>query len=150
MVRTWAYTIAESVCQREAHCNAQFSCNCICEIWLDICRFSAFWKTPPEKVENRSQVFGLVSKTFFSQWSSIISLPMKCLKSLTVCSGRPYEHVHAIRIEIRPIRNLKPMAVINSSHGERVKVRFIEWMGLCLSYMRGRLRKFIQEWEWLI
>jgi hypothetical protein len=29
---------------------------------MDICRFSVFWKTPPEKVENRSQVFGLVSK----------------------------------------------------------------------------------------
>jgi hypothetical protein len=31
---------------------------------MDICGFSAFSKTLPEKVENRFQVFGLVSKTF--------------------------------------------------------------------------------------
>jgi hypothetical protein len=65
IVRTWSYTIAESVFQRGAHCIVQFRSNVICEIWLDVCFFSVFWKTPPEKVEDRSQVFGLVSKTFF-------------------------------------------------------------------------------------
>jgi hypothetical protein len=65
MVCTRSYTIAESVFQRGAHCNAQFRSNGICEIWLDVCRFSPFWKTPPEKVENRSQVFGFGFENFF-------------------------------------------------------------------------------------
>jgi hypothetical protein len=33
---------------------------------MTICRFSAFWKTPPEKVENRSQVFDFGFENFFS------------------------------------------------------------------------------------
>ncbi|SAL98619.1 hypothetical protein [Absidia glauca] len=28
---------------------------------------------------------------------------MTCPKTLTVCSGRPHEHAHPIRIEIRPL-----------------------------------------------
>jgi hypothetical protein len=128
MVRTWAYTIAESVCQREAPCNAQFIKQW--HLWNlngHLPFFSLLENSARKGWEPFSGLRFGFRKLFFFQWSSIISLLMKCLATLTVCSGRPYEHVHPIRIAIRPLWKVEPVALLKWGNGDSL------WWGTIIS-----------------
>jgi hypothetical protein len=88
--------------------------------------FQSFEKLRQKKLKIVLRFSVWFLKTFYFKglpyWARSWACWMKCPQTWTVCSGRPYEHVHITRNEVR---NLKPMAMISPWLHSSVKGRLM-------------------------